>query len=41
MFFQRETCFSKVLVDNESVVNAMPLKMLTSLGRNIDDLIEA
>ena len=30
----------KVLVDNGSVVNVMPLKMLRALGRNIGDLIE-
>ena len=31
---------SKVLVDNGSVVNVIPLRMLGALGRNIDDLIE-
>ena len=31
---------SKVLIDNGSVVNAMPLKMLRALGRSINDLIE-
>ena len=31
---------SKVLVDNRSVVNMMPLWMLRALGRNIDNLIE-
>ena len=31
---------SKVLVDNESIVNVMPLRMLRALGRIIDDLIE-
>ena len=31
---------SKVLVDNGSVVNVMPLRMLRALGRNIGDLIE-
>ena len=31
---------SKVLVDNGSAVNVMPLRMLRALGRNIDDLIE-
>ena len=31
---------SKVLVDNESIVNVMPLRMLRSLGRGIGDLIE-
>ena len=31
---------SKVLVDNGSVVNVMPLKMLRALGRNIGDLVE-
>ena len=27
-------------MDNESVVNVMPLKMLRALGRGIGDLIE-
>ena len=31
---------SKVLVDNESVVNVMPLRMLKTLGRGIGNLIE-
>ena len=31
---------SKVLVDNGSVVNVMPLRMLRALGRGIGDLIE-
>ena len=31
---------SKVLVDNRSVVNEMPLRMLKTLGRGIGDLIE-
>ena len=31
---------SKVLVDNGSTVNVMPLRMLRALGRNIGDLIE-
>ena len=31
---------SKVLVDNESTINMMPLRMLRALGRNIDDLIK-
>ena len=31
---------SKVLVDNGSMVIVMPLRMLRTLGRNIDDLIE-
>ena len=30
----------KVLVDNGSVVNVMPLGMLKALGRGVDDLIE-
>ena len=30
----------KVLVDNGSIINVMPLKMLRALGRNIGDLIE-
>ena len=32
---------SKVLVDNGSVVNVMPLRMLRALGTSIDDLLEA
>ena len=31
---------SKVLIDNELVVNVMPLRMLSALGRSISDLIE-
>ena len=31
---------SKVLMDNGSVVNVMPLRMLRALGRRINDLIE-
>ena len=31
---------SKVLEDNESAVNVMPLRMLRSLGRGIGDMIE-
>ena len=31
---------SKVLVDNGSAINVMPLRMLRALGRNIGDLIE-
>ena len=31
---------SKVLVDNGSTINVMPLMMLRALGRNIGDLIE-
>ena len=31
---------SKVLIDNGSVVNVMPLRMLRALGRSINDLIE-
>ena len=31
---------SKVLVDNGSTVNVMPLRMLRALGRSIDDMIE-
>ena len=31
---------SKVLVDNGSAINVMPLRMLRALGRSIDDLIE-
>ena len=31
---------SKVLIDNESAVNVMPLRMLRALGRSISDLIE-
>ena len=31
---------SKVLGDNESAVNVMPLRMLRSLGRGIGDMIE-
>ena len=31
---------SKVLVDNGSTVNVMPLRMLRVLGRGVDDLIE-
>ena len=31
---------SKVLVDNGSAVNVMPLKMLRALGRSFGDLIE-
>ena len=30
---------SKVLIDNESVVNVMPLRMLRAIGRNISDMI--
>ena len=29
---------SKVLIDNGSVVNVMPLRMLRDLGRSINDL---
>ena len=31
---------SKILVDNGSTVNVMPLRMLRALGRGIGDLIE-
>ena len=31
---------SKVLLDNGSTVNVMPLRMLRVLGRGVDDLIE-
>ena len=31
---------SKVLVDNGSIINVMPLRMLRALGRDIGDLIE-
>ena len=31
---------SKVLIDNESTVNVIPLRMLRALGRSISDLIE-
>ena len=31
---------SKVLIDNESTVNVMPLRMLRALGRSINDMIE-
>ena len=31
---------SKVLIDNGSVVNVMPLRMLRALGMSINDLIE-
>ena len=31
---------SKVLVDNGSTINVMPLRMLRALGRSIDDMIE-
>ena len=31
---------SKVLIDNGSAINVMPLKMLKALGRSISDLIE-
>ena len=31
---------SKVLVDNRSTVNVMPLRMLRALRRSIGDLIE-
>ena len=31
---------SKVLVDNGSAVNVMPLRMLRALGRGVGDLIE-
>ena len=31
---------SKVLIDNISMVNVMPLKMLRALGRSINDMIE-
>ena len=31
---------SKVLIDNGSTVNVMPLRMLRTLGRSINDLIE-
>ena len=30
----------KVLIDNGSAVNVMPLRMLRALGRSINDLIE-
>ena len=30
---------SKVLIDNGSAVNLMPLRMLRALGRSISDLI--
>ena len=31
---------SKVLIDNGSTINVMPLRMLRALGRSINDLIE-
>ena len=31
---------SKVLIDNGSIVNVMPLRMLRALGRSVNDLIE-
>ena len=31
---------SKVLVDNGSTINVIPLRMLRALGRGIGDLIE-
>ena len=31
---------SKVLIDNGSMVNVMPLRMSRALGRSINDLIE-
>ena len=31
---------SRVLIDNGSAVNVMPLRMLRALGRSINDLIE-
>ena len=31
---------SKVLIDNESAVNVMPLRMPRALGRSINDMIE-
>ena len=31
---------SKVLIDNRSTVNVMPLRMLRDLGRSISDLIK-
>ena len=31
---------SKVLIDNGSAINVMPLRMLRALGRSINDLIE-
>ena len=31
---------SKVQIDNGSVVNVMPLRVLRALGRSINDLIE-
>ena len=31
---------SKVLIDNGSTINVMPLRMLRALGRTINDLIE-
>ena len=31
---------SEVLIDNESAVNVMPLRILRALGRRINDLIE-
>ena len=31
---------SKVLIDNGSVVNVMPLRMLIAMGKSINDLIE-
>ena len=31
---------SKMLVDNRSMVNTIPLRLFRALGRNIDDLIE-
>ena len=31
---------SKVLVDNGSTINVIPLRMLRALGRSIGDLIE-
>ena len=38
-YFNGKSIF-KVLVDNGSVVNLMPLRMLRALGEDIDDLIE-
>ena len=31
---------SKVLLDNGSIVNVMPLRMLRAIGRGVGDLIE-
>ena len=31
---------SKVLIDNGSIVNVMPMRMLRALGRSVNDLIE-